>query len=271
MYIIMNFMSTLEIRGARLYFTRKSQPVARPRLVGSAAPHTCRPGLFEPEGISEFKAELAAHYVSQVRGRPGALGGLYGLSIDFLTSFSLQHFLNLIVDGIAYDLVKSGSDALILRPFVAAYKALKQRNSERFTGLRIERLRLSFEDSTVLIHELREVELVSNLDRILNTLASHYKNLTLRSGEEPSFISIPVVEDPAGDDRLSRFREFLDVDETVQDITAQRYLGFWGLQYDFANTSRVYDVEKEVLLDIHFLTQSEYWKAWEERWKKQNP
>jgi hypothetical protein len=72
------------------------------------------------------------------------------------------------VDGIAYDLVKSGSDAPILRPFVAAYKALKQRNSERFTGLRIERLRLSFEDSTVLIHELREVELVSNLDRILN-------------------------------------------------------------------------------------------------------
>jgi hypothetical protein len=111
---------------------------------------------------------------------------------------------------------------------------------------------LSFEDSTVLIHELREVELVSNLDRILNTLASHYKNLTLRSGEEPSFISIPVVEDPAGD-RLSRFREFLDVDETVQDITTRRYLGFWGLQYDFANTSRVYDVEKEVLLDIPFL------------------
>jgi hypothetical protein len=74
-------------------------------------------GLLEPEGISEFKAELAEHYVSQVRGRPGALGGLYGLSIEFLTSFSLQHFLNLIVDGIPYDLVKSGSDALILQFF----------------------------------------------------------------------------------------------------------------------------------------------------------
>jgi len=228
-------------------------------------------GVFEPEGMSEFKAELAANYVSQVRGRPGAMGGLYGLSVDFLTSFSLRHFLSLIMDGIAYDLVKSGSEALILRPFIAAYKALKKRNNERFiTGLRIERLSLSFEDSTVIIHELRNVELVSNLEPILYTLASHYKNLILRSGEEPSLISVPVVEDPA-DDRLSRFREFLDVDETVQDISALRYLGFWGLRYDFANTSRVYDVEKQLLLDLPFLTQSAYWKEWERRWKEQNP
>ncbi len=131
-----------------------------------------RVGLFEPEGMSEFRADLAANYVSQVRGRPGALGGLYGLSVDFLTSFTLNHFLNLIVDGIAYDLVKSGTDALVLRPFIAAYKALKKRNSERFTGLRIERLSLSFQDSTVIIHELRDVDLASNIEPILNTLAS---------------------------------------------------------------------------------------------------
>jgi hypothetical protein len=227
-------------------------------------------GLFEPEGMSEFRTDLAANYVSQVRARPGALGGLYGLSVDFLTSFTLNHFLSLIVDGIAYDLVKSGADALVLRPFIAAYKALKKRNGERFTGLRIERLRLSFQDSTLIIHELRDVDLESNVEPILNALASHYKSLILRSGEEPRFISIPVVEDPA-DDRLSRFREFLDVDETVRDISAQRYLEFWGLQYDFANTSRVYDVEKQMLLDISFLTQHEYWKEWEKRWKENNP
>jgi hypothetical protein len=79
-------------------------------------------GLVQPDGLDEFKADLAASYVAQVRGRPGALGGLYGLTVDFLTSFTLHHFLNLIVDGIAYDLVKSGSDALILKPFLAAYR-----------------------------------------------------------------------------------------------------------------------------------------------------
>ena len=77
--------------------------------------------LFDLAGIEEFRAELTNHYVGAVHARPGPCGGLYGLVVEFLTSFSLQHFVNLILDGVAYDLIKSGSDALVLRPFVAAY------------------------------------------------------------------------------------------------------------------------------------------------------
>lgn len=225
-------------------------------------------GLLQPEGLDEFRNELTANYVAQVRGRPGALGGLYGLAVEFFSSFTLHHFLNLILDGIAYDLVKSGSDALVLRPFLAAYRALKKRNMQRFSGMRIERLTLNFQDSIVLIHELRSVDLAANVEPVLNALASHFRNLTLPSGERPFFISIPVVEDPA-EDRLCRFREFLDVDENVEDISAERYLEFWGLRYDFANASRVYDVGNQVLFDAGFCTQAEYWQEWEKRRRKQ--
>jgi hypothetical protein len=107
------------------------------------------------------------------------------------------------------------------------------------------------------------------VEPILNTLASHYRNLTLESGEMPFFISIPIVEDPA-EDRLCRFREFLDVDENVDDISAERYLGLWGLRYDFANASRVYDVQNQLLLDVGFCTQAEYWQQWEKRQRKGN-
>src|SRR6266853_399380 len=101
-------------------------------------------GLREPQGIGAFREELARNYVGQVHARPGPLGGLYGFNVEFLTSFSLHHFLELIVDGIAYDLIKSGSNALVLRPFLAAYKALKQRNVERLSHIHVSRLLLSF-------------------------------------------------------------------------------------------------------------------------------
>jgi len=165
-------------------------------------------GLLEPEGIAEFRAELSKNYIGQVHARPGDLGGLYAFSVEFFTTFSLHRFLDLIVDGVAYDLVKSGGDALILRPFLAAYKALKQRNTGRFSRIHIDRLRFSFQDSVVVIHGLN-ANLVLILERILKTLAENYNHLLLRSGERPFLISIPIVEDPA-EDRLCRFREFLE-------------------------------------------------------------
>src|SRR5438309_7723790 len=89
---------------------------------------------------------------------PGNLGGLYGFTVEFFTTFSVQHFVNLILDGVAYDLIKSGSDALVLRPFIAAYNALKRKNADRSSRVHVSRLRLSFQDSVVVIHGLRRSE-----------------------------------------------------------------------------------------------------------------
>jgi hypothetical protein len=226
-------------------------------------------GLVQPEGIEEFKTELARNYVGQVHARPGSLGGLYGFVVEFLTTFSLHRFLDLIVDGIAYDLIKSGSDALVLRPFLSAYKALRQRNVGRFSEISIERLLLSFQDSIVVIHELTHHSIERNLEHILTTLAANYKYLILRTGERPFLVSIPVVEDPA-EHRSCRFRELLEIDETIRDITDERYSALWGIQYDYARTTRVYDVERRVLLDQGFHTQAQHWDAVYEERRRRN-
>ncbi len=90
------------------------------------------------------------------------------------------------------------------------------------------------------------------------------KDQILRKGEQPFEIHIPVFEDPA-EDRLSRFRVLLDVDETIRPNAAADYFRFWGLQYDFSRTARVYDLQRHLLIDERFLTLEWYRIEWESR------
>jgi hypothetical protein len=46
--------------------------------------------LYDLAGIEEFKKELGDHYVSVVHGRPGDLGGLRQLVVEFISSISLS-------------------------------------------------------------------------------------------------------------------------------------------------------------------------------------
>src|SRR5258708_30562519 len=83
------------------------------------------------EGIDDFRRELAADYVSVVKGRPAGAGGLTHLYVEVISSFSLSHLVQLLLDGIAFDLIKRGTESFALRPFLAAYKKLRDRNKAR--------------------------------------------------------------------------------------------------------------------------------------------
>ena len=64
--------------------------------------------LRELVGIEDFKKELAEDYVSIVQARPGELGGLYQLAVEFVSSISLTDAASFLASGIAFDLIKSG-------------------------------------------------------------------------------------------------------------------------------------------------------------------
>jgi hypothetical protein len=82
--------------------------------------------IIDPVGMIEFKEELSQSYVSSVHGRPGDLGGgLYEFTIEFLTNISIQDVAKFIAGGVAFDLLKLGTKAFVLRPFIAAYEKLK--------------------------------------------------------------------------------------------------------------------------------------------------
>jgi len=97
----------------------------------------------ELNGIEEFRNSLAEDYVTVVKVRPGPLGGLYNLSVEIISTFALTHLMRLVLDGAAYDFVKEGTKSFILRPFLEAYRKLREQNKKRH-GADIDELQLVF-------------------------------------------------------------------------------------------------------------------------------
>lgn len=214
--------------------------------------------LHDLVGIDEFRKELADAYPSIVRGRPGDLGaGLLHLAVEFVTSISLGDVAGFLASGVAYDLIKDGTRALVLRPFLQAYRKLKERNKD----LDVDSIRLVMGDSVVVVYRLSEDSVIENIESILRTIANEYHHLVRRSGEVPFEIHVPVFQDPAPNPP-ARFRVLLDVDETLEPKPPKDYLRYWGLVYDFSRRpgleSRVYDVGGHFVLDEEFLTQRMY-------------
>jgi hypothetical protein len=209
------------------------------------------------EGIGEFRRELANDYVSVVRGRPSGAGGAVHILVDIVSNLRLSDLAQIIAGGAAYDLVKEGARSFILRPFIRAYAALKERNRDRKLDLR--ELRIEFQDCLLVIHEVSMDTNVDSLSMILPALAKHYDRLALATGQRPSEIHVPVVEDP-DTERPCRFRVIAHVDETINDKGSKDYLAYWGVVYDRPPALKVYGVDQASLLHERFNTVEDYWQ-----------
>jgi hypothetical protein len=219
------------------------------------------------EGIQEFRNELAENYVSTVQGRPMGAGGFIRLWVEFQSLFTLSELVRIVMEGAAFDLIRRGGKESLLKPFLTAYQRLKERNTQR--AVEIAELRFLFEDAIVVIESIPNVELLSQVEKILRTLAEQYEKLSLKSGERPFEIHIPIFEDPAPD-RPYRFRQILEEEETIprSDFSASSYFQLWGLDFDFFSATRVYDVGRQLIIDEPYYTRSQYWAVMMERWRK---
>lgn len=221
--------------------------------------------IYDFEGIADFRRELDENYISVVQGRPGPLGGLYELAIEFISNLTFVEIALFLLEGAAYDIIKSGSKAFVLRPLLTAYQKLKEQNSS--SNLDIEEFRLVFQDTVIVIYKIADSSVFECLERILTVVAKHSEVFTLGTGERPLEIHVPVFEDPAKD-RPCRYRVKLDVDENISGISKADYFRLWGLRYDYAG-DRVFDVEKGLLIDNEFFALNQYWEVMEERWARE--
>ena len=216
--------------------------------------------LWQLAGIADFQDDLSQEYISRVHGRPGDLGGgLYEFAVQVIANISIQDVVKLIADGIAFDLLKSGTKSFVLRPFLAAYEKLKARNTEREVD--IHEIRFMFNDAEVVVSKICGNSIYESLGAIFQVLARDFDCLRNGNGEYPYTIQVPVFEDP--EKKLCRFRVLLDVDETIEGVSSANYLGYWGIYYDFERASRIFDVKRKLLIDSDFLTIDRYWQEWE--------
>lgn len=176
---------------------------------------------------------------------------------QIISSIPWSHVVQLLLDGAAYDLIKEGSRSFILRPFISAYRKLKDRNEDR--PIDLAELQIDFEDFQLIIREVASGTIIDNLEKILQSLAEHYPRLVRANGESPAEIHVPVFEDPDSA-RPCRFRETARVDEEIEGRGPDDYLAFWGLVFDRSWSSKVYDVRNETVLNEQFNTVVEHWE-----------
>lgn len=222
------------------------------------------------EGVNEFRRDLCTSYPTvevAVKGEQGGLGGgLYTLFVEVATAITLPHFVQLLLDGVAFDLIKLGVHTFVLRPLLEAQKKLRARNPRRDAG-EIARLVVLFNDAIVTVDADSRVEqnISQSIGELLRLLASHYAHLFLSSGEAPASIYVPVIEDTSTN-RVARFRAVLEVDEDMR-ISKTVFFEYWGVTYT-SGSVRVYDVTRSLLLDEQYIARQEYWQLMEKRWQQ---
>src|SRR5207253_7092477 len=103
----------------------------------------------------------------------GDRGGLYELIIEVLSNVSLTDVVKWLSEGIAFDVLKSGTKAFVLRPFLTAYAKFRERN--RTIHVRVGQVRLLFQDSIVSVFNIFDDDSIfPHLERILTAVAQHY-------------------------------------------------------------------------------------------------
>jgi hypothetical protein len=221
------------------------------------------------DGADEFEHSIKMAYPSaSIGSEPGGLGGgLYTLFLEVVATVSLTSFVRSLLDGVAFDLIKLGTNNLVLRPLLAAQRKLRQRNQKEYKAGELAFIRIIFADSIVTVDaDSRVSQNVSeSLGDILRLLAQHYEALTLADGQRPGEVYIPVIED-TGVDRRARFRAVLEVDEEMP-VSGKVFFEFWGLAFS-GGARRVYDVSRSLLIDEYFLYRSEHWDRMSDLWKQ---
>lgn len=221
-----------------------------------------RAGFPDLDGIDDFRNELANDYVTLIRGRAAGAGGGVQILAQIISSIPWAHVAQLIIDGVAYDLIKEGSKSFVLRPLIAAFRKLRDKNRERRFDL--AELQIDFEDFQLVIREISNATIIDNLPVILHSVAENYNRLRTQRNEAPAEIHVPVFEDP-DPDRACRFRETGRWDETIVGKAPDDYLAFWGVVFDHGLPYGVFDVRNGTLFEEKFNTISEHWQALERR------
>lgn len=211
------------------------------------------------KGITELKRELSNCYVSRIKGTPVGRGGggVYEFVIDLIMNTSLEEFTKLLLDGLAFDLIKSNTKKFILKPFIKAFEDFNEKNGGQVT---IREFKFQFENSEVVIRSVNDQGVYTITPLVFEKIAKVYSVLfDPISKKYPNRICVPVIYDQILTKNESiHFRELLtDENEYLHNnLSPTQYFDFWGLNYEFNNTQSevVYDVANSSLTVNEFFS-----------------
>lgn len=168
--------------------------------------------------LDELKKELSKEYIFQARSYwAPAAGGNFDAIANLIFNTSLQDFIyNVIICGLAWDLLKIGTEQFFIKPFITFIEYfLKSNKSFEYTGTNLQ-----FNDININIIG-RPNDLHKTLGKIIEFIVQRQDILFNSSNLELYEITIPLIKDAENN------RFFTPYNNNDFD----NYFYYWGLKY----------------------------------------
>ncbi|MGB5961300.1 MAG: hypothetical protein WBG73_11620 [Coleofasciculaceae cyanobacterium] len=214
-------------------------------------------GVEELEGIDDFKKGINENYNNIVKATPvGRGGGAYEFVIHFICDLPLQDYIKIIIGYLGVKIVNKSTDKLLEKylfvPLQSNYQKLKKNNS----SLDCYSFQMEFKDVNIFIYKTSDNSIFSNLNKILQQISKHIKNIEKIEEHKTTSIHIPAILDIVNGHKV--YRAPLGEEET-KNLSVKDYFSFWGIEYCANQLSVVYDLNsKSILSDYRFYTEKNF-------------
>lgn len=192
-------------------------------------------GWIDNSDLETLHAEIKENYISNISPNGGSqAGGVVDAVVEILMDISFVDFFKIIRDGIIFDAVTRGKESFALNPLFNAFKKIET-NNESWDYTKV---RFLFDGTEVVIYGMTDL-FTSKICTVFNELSKHYNNLAT-----PYQILIPISKDSD-----SQGNEYYANYGVGDDFGIEDYTKFWGIVYEYGLESKVYDVQKAILLN----------------------
>ena len=214
-------------------------------------------GVEKLENIDYFREKINENYNNIVKANPvGRGGGTYEFIIRFICNLSLQHYVEIIAGYLGVKLINKSTDKLlekyVFAPLQTCYQNLKNNNP----CLDCYSFQIELKDVNIFIYKTSDNSIIPNLNKILQQISEHIKNIEKIKGYKITQIHIPAVLDVLEGYKV--YRVPLGEEETT-NLSDKDYFSFWGVEYCSTQLKAVYDLNsKSILSDYRFYSEEEF-------------
>lgn len=194
------------------------------------------------EVIEDIRTSLKIDYIVNFKPNTGPqAGGLVDALMELILDFSLVDLVQILRDGFIFDTITRGKDSFALQPLFKAFQKLEA----NFLYWDYLSIRFYFEETTIEVIGVENM-FSSKLPLIFKAIGEHYEFLLDNKLGKPTYILIPiekVLED--GEEKFIN-------SEPIKDYSIEEYQQFWGISYNSDYNKRVYDCNKQSLIEANW-------------------
>ena len=197
------------------------------------------------EYLDTLKAELKNNYItnSQDTGGPQA-GGIVDTIVEIITNQYIQELTGIVKDGLIFDLIFNGKKSIILKPLIKAFQNIESKTDCWDYTM----VRFYFDDTVVVIYGSGKL-FTSVVGYLFPKLIEHVKILSEMESGMPSRICMPIQKTDWGKYGAEKW---ISPAGDGEEYSGKECLTFWGLEYGSRYARKIYDVKRQVVLDIEW-------------------